>query len=209
MKQNKQFMLLALAFLLTLPCVAHEQVQLAAKAALGNMTNRSISELYKVRNAAANPDRREIVVQATIAGLYAVGDAEKARKLESELCDDGFGSAVFLSSFMDDCANCKTRPSSACGSCGGAKKVVNKGKAIAVCQELLNVQINSMVVRLNTEDSIIEDYLLTGCLTGHIHNTKFHNYYLLIVTILFLAPGIEPLTIIKLYSGITFRTRRF
>ena len=137
MNQNKQFILVALASSMMLPCVANEQVQAAAKAALGNMTSRSISELYKVRSAASNQDRREIVVQATVAGLYAVGDAEKARKIEIELCNDGFGSAVFLSSFMDDCINCKTRSSSACGRCGGSKRTVNKEKALTVCQELL------------------------------------------------------------------------
>ena len=50
MNQNKQFILVALASSMMLPCVANEQVQAAAKAALENVTGGKLGKLYKVRS---------------------------------------------------------------------------------------------------------------------------------------------------------------
>ena len=101
MNKNKQLILVALAFSMMLPCVANEQVQAAAKAALENVTGGKLGKLYKVRRQAETTDRREMIVKACVAGLYAIGDSKNVVKIQDELNEKDF-----FFSFTDECGVC-------------------------------------------------------------------------------------------------------
>lgn len=81
MKQYKSIMALAVISLLVsmsmmvLPCKANENVQIAAKTALTNLTTRSLGKLYKVKDQTETSELRETVLKACVAGLHAIGDA--------------------------------------------------------------------------------------------------------------------------------------
>ena len=75
------------------------------------------------------------------------------------------------------------------------------------CKILFNIKIKHVIVRLNSEDSLIEVYLSSGLLTVDIQYANFH--YFLIKRVEPLHPATLPFTRIRLCSGITFNTFRF
>ena len=83
------------------------------------------------------------------------------------------------------------------------------GSLALVGQELLNIEINGMLVRLGDgEDLIVKGHLATGVLTLNVIYCEFH-YYISIITIEPLLPGTEPFTMRRLFSGNTLITCRF
>ena len=117
MKRYKCFMVMAAMVALMLPCNANEAVQAAAKTAAENMTGKNIAKLYKVRTEAENPDQREVIIQACIAGLYAIGDTKNAKKINQGENRDGF-----IDSLMKECDLCRGegRSQVGCYKCKGS-----------------------------------------------------------------------------------------
>lgn len=129
MKQYKSFMVLTVIPLLgsmsmmALPCTANENVQIAAKTALTNLTTRSLGKLYRMREHTETPEEEEMVVKACVAGLYAIGDEKNALKIKDRLSGDDF-----MRSFITDCGGCggeggKQTP---CPMCKGSGKCQNR-----------------------------------------------------------------------------------
>ena len=133
MKRYKCFMVMAAMVALMLPCNANEAVQVAAKTAAENMTGKNISKLYKVRTEAENPDQREVIIQACIAGLYAIGDTKNAKKINQGEVRDGF-----IDSLMKECDLCHGEGHSqeGCYKCKGSgtcqNRKCNNGTVMAV-----------------------------------------------------------------------------
>ena len=73
-----------------------------------------------------------------------------------------------------------------------------------ICQILLYVQVNSMIVGFNAEDRIVQSYLSSGIFTFNIKYAQFH--YFSINKIEPFAPGTDPFTNKRLCSGITLIT---
>lgn len=122
MKYSRHLTLFALAFSLALPCQANKDVQIAAKAAHENMTGGTLGKLYKTREKAPSDERREMVVKACVAGLYAIGDVKNAKKIQEDL-DDG----DFPFEFTEVCGACDgagAQPK-ACVKCKGAGRCTN------------------------------------------------------------------------------------
>lgn len=134
MKQYKSFMVLVTISLLVamsmmaLPCNANENVQIAAKTALTNLTTRSLGKLYKVRDQTKTSAERETVLKACVAGLHAIGDVKNAAKVAGQLNGDDF-----LSLFTTECSGCNGEgstqtPCSKCKGTGGCQnRKCNKG----------------------------------------------------------------------------------
>ena len=123
MKLHKCFMVMAAMVALMLPCDANEAVQAAAKTAAENMTGKNIAKLYKVRTEAENPDQREVIIQACIAGLYAIGDTKNAKKINQGENRDGF-----IDSLMKECDLChgEGRSQEGCYKCKGSGACQNR-----------------------------------------------------------------------------------
>ena len=117
MKQHNCCMIMVAMFSLMLPCVATEAVQSAAKTVLENMTGKNIAKLYKTRTEAENPDQREVIIQACIAGLYAIGDTKNAKKINQDKNRDGV-----IHSLMKECDLCRGegRSQVGCYKCKGS-----------------------------------------------------------------------------------------
>ena len=110
-------MVMATIVALMLPCNAKASVQVAAKTAAENMTVKNIAKLYKVRTEAENPDQREVIIQACIAGLYAIGDTKNAKKINQDKNRDGV-----IHSLMKECDLCRGegRSQVGCYKCKGS-----------------------------------------------------------------------------------------
>ena len=129
MKQYKSIMALAVISLLVsmsmmvLPCKANENVQIAAKTALTNLTTRSLGKLYKVKDQTETSELRETVLKACVAGLHAIGDAKNATKVAEELDGDDF---LFL--FTTECSSCHGEGSTetSCAKCKGTGNCQNR-----------------------------------------------------------------------------------
>ena len=123
MKRYKCFMVMAAMVALMLPCNANEAVQAAAKTAAENMTGKNIAKLYKVRTEVENPDQREVIIQACIAGLYAIGDTKNAKKINQGENRDGF-----IDSLMKECDLCHGEGHSqeGCYKCKGSGACQNR-----------------------------------------------------------------------------------
>ena len=123
MKRSNCYMLMAVAFSLMLPCVASEAVQTAAKDVLENMTGKNLAKLYKVRTEAETADQREVIVQACISGLYAIGDAKNAKKINQGASRDDF-----MASLMVECDLCHGAGCSqgSCYKCKGSGACQNR-----------------------------------------------------------------------------------
>ena len=123
MKLHKCFMVMAAMVALMLPCNASEAVQAAATAAAENMTGKNIAKLYKVRTEAENPDQCEVIIQACIAGLYAIGDTKNAKKINQGENRDGF-----IDSLMKECDLChgEGRSQEGCYKCKGSGACQNR-----------------------------------------------------------------------------------
>lgn len=122
-ERYRYFIVMAVMMALMLPCVANEAVQLAAKTALESMTGKNLAKLYKARTEADNSNQREVIVQACIAGLYAIGDSKNAKKISQ-----GVNSAEFVESFMRECDLCYGGGSSQewCYKCNGSGACQNR-----------------------------------------------------------------------------------
>ena len=70
---------------------------------------------------------------------------------------------------------------------------------------LLHVEIKSVLIGNDTEYLVVEDNGAASCLTLLVVYCEFHDYFS-IKTIEPLAPGMEPLIMIRLCSGITLIT---
>ena len=123
MKRYKCFMVMAAMVALMLPCNASEAVQAAATAAAENMTGKNIAKLYKVRTEAENPDQCEVIIQACIAGLYAIGDTKNAKKI-----NQGENRDRFIDSLMKECDLChgEGRSQEGCYKCKGSGACQNR-----------------------------------------------------------------------------------
>ena len=122
-ERYRYFIVMAVMMALMLPCVANESVHLAAKTALESMTGKNLAKLYKARTEADNSNQREVIVQACIAGLYAIGDSKNAKKISQ-----GVNSAEFVESFMRECDLCYGGGSSqeGCYKCNGSGACQNR-----------------------------------------------------------------------------------
>ena len=76
-----------------------------------------------------------------------------------------------------------------------------------VGEVLLHIEIYGMLVCINSKHRVVQHSLAAGVFTFYVVYCEFH--YFSIITIEPLLPGIEPLIIITLCSGITFTTLRF
>lgn len=121
-KRNWHFIFRVLVSCLVLPCAANWEVQSAAETALKNVTGSSLGKLYRTRSEATTPARQEMVIQACVAGLYAIDDVKNAVKL-------GKGLGDFTNSFVEDCSQCKGKGTTqrTCYRCKGTGKCPNGG----------------------------------------------------------------------------------
>lgn len=117
------FILLAIGSSFVLPCKANENVQIAAKTALTNLTTRSLGKLYKVRDQTETSEERETVLKACVAGLHAIGDTKNAAKVAGELDGDDF-----LFTFTTECSGCNGEGSTQtpCSKCKGTGRCQNR-----------------------------------------------------------------------------------
>lgn len=122
MNKFRVIFLLAMVSSMVRPCEANEAVQSAAKAALEKMSGGNLGKLYKVRSQAETAKRREMVIKACVAGLYAIGDAKNAMKVSENLSGDDY-----VSSFMSECGRCDGAGSLPrnCYKCKGGGKCQN------------------------------------------------------------------------------------
>ena len=122
MNKFRVIFLLAMVSSMVRPCEANEAVQSAAKAALEKMSGGNLGKLYKVRSQAETAKRREMVIKACVAGLYAIGDAKNAMKVSEDLGGDDY-----VSSFMSECGRCDGAGSlpQNCYKCKGGGKCQN------------------------------------------------------------------------------------
>ncbi len=76
-----------------------------------------------------------------------------------------------------------------------------------VSEILLHIEIYGMLVRFDSEYRVVEYSLATGIFSFYVIYCEFH--YFSIITIEPLLPGIEPLIINTLCSGMILTTLRF
>lgn len=124
MKRYKVVFLFAMVASWMMIGEANDAVQTAAKTALRDVNGTSLGKLYKVRKQAETAERKEIVVKACVAGLYAIGDLKNARKI-----GEGLDVDELLDSFMSECDLCRGEGCSSrnCYKCKGAGTCQNSG----------------------------------------------------------------------------------
>ena len=123
MKRYKVVFLFAMVASWMMIGEANDAVQTAAKTALRDVNGTSLGKLYKVRKQAETAERQEMIVQACVAGLYAIGDVKNARKISEGLdCDE------FLRSLTDECCECngEGRSRRSCYKCRGSGACQNR-----------------------------------------------------------------------------------
>ena len=123
MKRYRYFMVMLTMSVMVLPSYASEAVQMAAKTAFENLTGKNIAKLYKTRIEVEDPDQCEVIMQACIAGLYAIGDAKNARQINQGRNRDGF-----IDSLMKECDLCHGEGHSqeGCYKCKGSGACQNR-----------------------------------------------------------------------------------
>src|SRR5690554_2710214 len=81
------------------------------------------------------------------------------------------------------------------------------GTLTVIGQKLFHIKIDGMIIGLNTENRVGQLNFPAGFLSLDINYVQFH--YFSIIKYEPLGPGTDPLTIKRLFSGITLTTLRF